>query len=79
MRKTKMLSPSQFAEKVGKPYQTIMTWLRQGRIPAAEKTQVGKLFIYLIPEDAEFHAPVMGRPKKTPEPAAKKASRKAAK
>ena len=67
-----MLSPSQYAEKVGKPYQTIMAWIRQGRIPGAEKTEVGKMVIYLIPENAKYEAPPMGRPKK----AAKKGSAK---
>jgi hypothetical protein len=64
MRKQKMLSPSQYAEKVGKPYQTIMGWLRQGRIPGAEKTEVGKMTIYQIPENAVYLEPAMGRPKK---------------
>ncbi|HEY7180727.1 MAG TPA: hypothetical protein VIC84_04885 [Blastocatellia bacterium] len=70
-----MLSPSQYAEKVGRPYQTIMTWLRQGRIPAAEKTEVGKMVIYLIPEDATYNQPLMGRPKKSTKKAAKKAGK----
>lgn len=67
-----MLSPSQYAEKIGKPYQTIMAWLRQGRIAGAEKTEVGKMLVYLIPENAAYTPPPMGRPKK----AAKKGSAK---
>jgi len=59
-----MLSPSQYAEKIGKPYQTIMGWLRQGRIPGVEATTVGKMKVYLIPENAQASAPPMGRPKK---------------
>jgi len=74
MRKKKMLSPSQYAEKIGKPYQTVMAWLRQNRIDGVEKTEVGKMYVYLIPEDATYNPPPMGRPKK----AAKKASKKGA-
>jgi hypothetical protein len=64
MRKQKMLSPSQYAEKIGKPYQTVMTWLRQGRIAGAVKQEIGKMAIYQIPENAVASAPPMGRPKK---------------
>lgn len=67
-----MLSPSQYAEKVGKPYQTIMSWLRQNRIEGVEKTEVGKMYVYLIPEDAEYTPPPMGRPKKRAKKAAGK-------
>lgn len=67
-----MLSPSQFAEKIGRPYQTVMTWLRQNRIEGVEKTEVGKMVIYLIPDDAHYTPPTMGRPKKTAKKTAKK-------
>lgn len=62
--KKKMLTPSQYAEKVGKPYQTIMAWLRKDLIEGAEKTEIGKMFVYLIPEDAGYVEPPMGRPPK---------------
>lgn len=71
-----MLSPSQYAEKIGRPYQTVMAWLRQNRIEGAEKTEVGKMYVYLIPEDAEYTPPPMGRPKKA---SAKKGTKKASK
>jgi len=64
MRKKKMLSPSQFAEKIGRPYQTVMTWLRKDLIEGAEKTSIGKMEVYLIPEDASYTEPSMGRPPK---------------
>lgn len=70
-----MLSPSQYAEKIGKPYQTVMAWLRQNRIEGVEKTEVGKMYVYLIPENAAYNPPPMGRPKK----ATAKKSKKAAK
>jgi hypothetical protein len=77
MRKQKMLSPSQYAEKIGKPYQTVMTWLRRGLIAGAEKTEIGKMAIYQIPENAAYSAPAMGRPKKeTTKKAARKGSAK---
>lgn len=59
-----MLSPSQYAERIGKPYQTIMAWLRKDLIEGAEKTEVGKMSVYLIPEDAKYTEPPMGRPSK---------------
>jgi hypothetical protein len=71
-----MLSPSQYAEKIGRLYQTVMAWLRQNRIEGVEKTEVGKMYVYLLPEDAGYTPPPMGRPKK--EWTAKKASKKGA-
>ena len=60
-----MLTPSEYAEANGKPYQTIMAWLRKGLIAGAEKATIGKMVFYQIPEDAKFIEPPMGRPKKT--------------
>jgi hypothetical protein len=79
MTKKRMLSPSQYAEKIGKPYQTVMTWLRQNRIEGVEKTEVGKMYVYLIPEDAEYAPPPMGRPKKEGAKKSAKKSKKGAK
>ena len=67
MSKKKRLSPSQFAEKIGRPYQTVMTWLRKDLIEGAEKTEVGKMSIYMIPEDATYIEPIPGRPPKAAE------------
>jgi hypothetical protein len=64
MKEKKMLSPSQYAEKIGKPYQTVMAWLRKDLIEGAQKTEVGRMFVYLIPEDANYSEPMMGRPSK---------------
>ena len=32
-----MLSPKQYAEQIGKPYTTVMTWLQGGQLPQAVK------------------------------------------
>ena len=53
MRKKKMLSPRQYAEAIGKPYSTVMTWLQKGMIPAAQREAAPPPFtghIYLIPQ-----------------------------
>jgi hypothetical protein len=57
-----MLSPSQFAEKIGRPYSTVMAWLKAKRIVGAKKHKVGKMEIWLIPRDASIKLPTMGRP-----------------
>lgn len=57
-----MLSPSQFAEKIDKPYSTVMAWLKANRIIGAKKHKVGKMEIWLIPRDASIKLPTMGRP-----------------
>lgn len=76
-----MISPSEFATKIGKPYPTVMAWLKKDLIQGVEKHEVGKSVIYAIPEDASYTEPVMGRPKKAAtetKPATKKrASKKA--
>ena len=58
-----MLSPSQYAERISKPYSTVMAWLIQGRIIGAEKKTVGKISLWLIPANAAVTLPKMGRPK----------------
>jgi GIY-YIG catalytic domain len=57
-----MLSPSQFAEKIDRPYSTVMAWLKAKRIVGAKKHKVGKMEIWLIPRDASVKLPTMGRP-----------------
>jgi hypothetical protein len=52
-----------------------MAWLRQGGIEGVEKTEMGKLYVYLIPEDATYTPPPMARPKKE---GAKKSTKKGA-
>ena len=74
-----MISPSEFAEKIGKPYPTVMAWLKKDLIEGVEKHAVGKSVIYAIPEDARYTEPVMGRPKKAaPKPETKPAAKKRA-
>lgn len=76
-----MLSATEYAEKIGKPYPTVAAWLRKGYIPKAKKKVFGRIAIWEIPEDAEYEEPSPGRPQKekptngTPEPA-KKARKK---
>src|SRR5262249_22597570 len=37
---TRMLSPKEYAEAIGKPYTTVMTWLQNDLIPQAVKTRM---------------------------------------
>jgi len=48
-----MLTPKMYAEAVGKPYPTVMSWLQNDLIPGAEKQELpnGKHY-YLVPADA---------------------------
>jgi hypothetical protein len=74
----KMISPSEFAVKIGRPYPTVMAWLKKDLIQGVERHQVGKSVIYAIPEDAKYTEPSMGRPKKPDEADAVEATRKSA-
>jgi len=40
MGKKKMLSPKEYANTIGKPYTTVMTWLQNDLIPQAVKTRM---------------------------------------
>jgi hypothetical protein len=72
-----------FAKLVNRPYATIAQWLRDGRIPGAELTEIGAMKVWMIPKGAlaDFKVPEMGRPKKdgTPKKATKKSSKKGVK
>lgn len=50
MSKKKMLSPKQYAEKIQKPYTTVMTWLQGGVIPEAVKRTTPTGHYWEIPE-----------------------------
>lgn len=50
MGKKNMLSPKQYAEQIGKPYTTVMTWLQGGQLPAAVKHQTPTGHYWEIPE-----------------------------
>lgn len=63
-----MISPREFAEQVGRPYQTVLYWLRNGMIPGAESKQESSGVVYLVPEAAvaqfKDNGPKRGRPQK---------------
>jgi hypothetical protein len=69
-----MISATEYAERIGKPYPTVAAWLRKGRIKGAVKTVFGKIEIWKIPEDAPYQEPPFGRPKGSK---AKKTAKKA--
>ncbi|HEY6331567.1 MAG TPA: hypothetical protein VI756_19740 [Blastocatellia bacterium] len=56
-----MISPEEFAEAIGRPYQTVIRWLRNGMVPGVEVIEESRGPIYLIPQKAVvkfrgFHA-----------------------
>ena len=63
-----MISPQEFADEVGRPYQTILYWLRKGLVPGAEVKQESRGPVYSVPADAartfEQWEPKQGRPRK---------------
>jgi hypothetical protein len=65
MRNKRMLSPSQYAEEIGRPYQTVMTWLKNGELPQAIKQDTPTGHFWVIPEGTDPPALKRGRPKKT--------------
>ena len=71
MNKKKMLSPKQYAEDIGRPYTTVMTWLQSGQLPTAVKNQTPTGHYWEIPEGAK--PPEL---KPGPKPKAQKASKK---
>lgn len=88
-----MLTAKKFAEGIGKPYSTVALWLKDERIPEAERHEMeGEKVFYLIPaslvekyQKAE-NQPKRGRPKRvvstpaaTGEKPAKPAGKKSAK
>jgi hypothetical protein len=50
MSKKRMLSPKQYAEKIGKPYTTVMTWLQGELMPEAVKHQTPTGHYWEIPD-----------------------------
>jgi hypothetical protein len=68
MGKTKMITPREFAEQVGRPYQTVLYWLRNNMVPGAEARQESSGIAYYIPQTAvdqfKGKGPKRGRPPK---------------
>ena len=64
----KMITPREFAARVGRPYQTIMYWLREKLIPGAEVIQESRGPAYSVPEGQvekfKKQGPRRGRPPK---------------
>ena len=60
------MTASEFAEKRGIPYQTVVRWARKNLIPGVKITEFGKFKVYMIPEESlhTFERPKTGRPKK---------------
>jgi hypothetical protein len=68
-KKEEMINAQEFAEKVGKPYQTVMYWLRNELVPGVEVIQESRGPIYRIPLSSvqvikESGGPRRGRPLK---------------
>ena len=68
MGKKKMISPQEFADQIGRPYQTVLYWLRKGLVPGAEVKQESRGPVYSVPADAirsiDEWEPKQGRPRK---------------
>jgi hypothetical protein len=50
MSKKTMISPKRYAEAVGRPYTTIMTWLQNGLLPDAIQLETPSGNFWAIPE-----------------------------
>ena len=64
-----MITPHEFAEAVGRPYRTVMYWIRQGHIPGVERIEERRGVVYLVPSSAiqkfKDAGPRRGRPRKS--------------
>jgi len=70
MRKEKMLSTREVAERIGVKYSTVMLWLRENKLAGAVKEMSPRGAYWLIPESsiAGIVKRKQGRPKKTETP-----------
>jgi len=63
-----MISAKEFADLVGRPYQTIMYWLRNDLVPGVEVVQESRGPVYFVPREAvkqfKGKGPKRGRPLK---------------
>jgi len=62
------MTAKEFAEKINKPYTTVLRWLREGWVPGATPHTIrGVLTFWMIPPSAvkKFKPPLRGRPSKT--------------
>ncbi|HKF55240.1 MAG TPA: hypothetical protein VKJ45_07340 [Blastocatellia bacterium] len=69
MKKDEWLTTRQFAAEVGRPYDTVIYWLRKGLVPGVEVVELSNLRVYRIPRSAvaqfKKQGPRRGRPRKT--------------
>ena len=63
-----MISPQEFANEIGRPYDTVMRWIRNGLVPGVKVIQETRGPVYLVPADAvekfKDFGPKRGRPRK---------------
>ncbi|HYL98116.1 MAG TPA: hypothetical protein VEZ90_04115 [Blastocatellia bacterium] len=66
MKKRGMITPKEFADAIGRPYQTILYWLRNNMVPGVEVIEESRGPIYLVPQKAveqfKGFTPRRGRP-----------------
>jgi hypothetical protein len=77
-KRIRMLTAVQFAKEAGISYPTVISWLKQGLVPEAEKKSDHRGEYWEIPDSAlKMERPKAGRPaKQQPEPIRKKAPKK---
>jgi hypothetical protein len=66
MEKKAYMTAREFAAKIKKPYPTVATWLRKGKVKGAEAHTLGAVTVWLIPVETAtgFEYPKRGRPRK---------------
>jgi hypothetical protein len=77
-KRIRMLTAVQFAKEASISYTTVMSWLKQGLVPGAEKKADHRGEYWDIPDTAlKMERPKAGRPsKRQPESTKKKATKK---
>jgi hypothetical protein len=83
MKKSDTMTTREFAQAVGRPYITVLRWLRKGLVPGAEAVEETSGIVYRVPRSAvarfkeESPRPRGRPPKPKPERAAKGSGKKA--
>ncbi|HYM00055.1 MAG TPA: hypothetical protein VEZ90_13970, partial [Blastocatellia bacterium] len=52
MTRTEYLTARKFAKEVGRPYSTVLYWLKKGLVPGVEVVQETSGVVYRIPRSA---------------------------
>jgi helix-turn-helix protein len=47
----RFMTSTEFAEKIKRPYNTVIRWLRQGKVPGAVSQPFGNINVWLIPRE----------------------------